>query len=238
MKPINGKVLIKITKQQWETLFVKRIKRDDGTYSQLFINVEAGETDDRRYTLNIQMAEVFAVPDDIDDIRVGDIALIDHLTSNDNENNLLEKNDQYEIRCISTITSIYQEDEVVYANRRSPKPKDQVIARRGDYNEISPLLGIIRGEEIIARFPYVFLHHESNVISKVSASGILYEETEHAYERKILSSGDEFYEDDETVILRDIDVFPVKIEDRKFDCVFSKDIVAKRSLIEGVIKNA
>lgn len=241
MKPINGKVLIKITKQQWETLFVKRIKRDDGTYCHLFTNVEAGETDDRRYILNIQNAEIVSIPNDIDgmgDIKIGDIALIDHLVSNDDEINLIEKNDQFELRCINAVTTIHQFDEVVYANRKSQRPKDQVIARKGDYNEISPLLGIIRGEQIMARFPYVFLHHESNVISKVSAAGLLYEETQHAYERQILSSGDEYYQDGETVFLRDIDVFPVKAGDRKFDCVFSKDIQAKKSWIDTYFKKS
>ena len=226
MRPIKGKIIVKIVKEQWDELFKKKIKRDDGTTVELFINVEAAESDDRRYTLNIQSGEIISVADDVSDVFPGDIALLDYSVSSANEENLIEKNDEYELRCINAITTFHEKDEIAYANRRSPKPKDQLIARKGDYNQISPLLGIIRKERIIARFPYIFLHHESNLIHKVSASGLLYEETEYVYERKVLASGDENILPGDTLVLRDHDVFPVKISDKHFEAIFAQDILA------------
>jgi hypothetical protein len=225
MKPINGNIIVKITKQQWNDLFVKKIKRDDGTYADLFLNVESGKDDDRRFTLNIQSAEVVSVSAAVKDVFPGDIALIEHTVSTD-DSSLIEKNDDYELRCINAITTVHEKDEVAYANRRSPKPKDQVIAKAGDYDQISPLLGVIRHERIIARSPYIFLHHESNIISKVSASGLLYEETQMIYERMVLASAEEEIRGGDILILRDFDVFHVKAEGRKMDVIFSKDALA------------
>ncbi len=233
MKPINGNVIVKITKQQWNDLFVKKIKRDDGSVVDLFVNVEAQETDDRRFTLNIQSAEIIAVADGIEDVFPGDIALIDYSVSNE-DSNLIEKNDEYELRCIAGITTVHDKDEVLFANRRSPKPKDQVLAKAGDYNQISPLLGVVRNDSIIARYPYIFLHHESNLLSKVSASGLLYQEEQMIYERKVLASGEDFIIPGEVLILRDFDVFQVKFSDKKFDVVFSRDILAKKELLTTV----
>lgn len=227
MKPIKSKIIVKITKQQWNDLFVKKIKRDDGTVVDLFLNVEAGKDDDRRFTLNIQSAEVVSVADDVEDVAPGDIALVEHTVSTD-DGNLIEKNDEYELRCINAITTVHEKDEIAYANRRSPKPKDQVIAKSGDYNMISPLLGIVRGERIIARYPYIFLHHESNIISKVSPAGLLYEEEQMVYERLVLASGEEYIQPGDVLVLRDFDVFYVGFEGKKFDVVFSKDVLAKK----------
>ena len=196
----------------------------------MFINVEAGETDDRRYTLNIQSAEVVAVSDEIKDIYPGDIALLDYLVSVDNEKNLIEKTDDYELRCINAVTTIHKEDQISYANRKTRR--DQIIARKGEYDIISPVLGVIRGDELIARNPYIFLEHESNVKKRVSAAGLLYEEIEMVYERRVLSSGCEDVEADDILILSDFDVFHVKAGERKLDVVFSRDVKAKKELAE------
>jgi co-chaperonin GroES (HSP10) len=156
-------VLIKITKDERDKLFKKKIKRDDGSECELFLTVEPDKQDDRRSTIYVQTGIVMAVGSNVKDVLVGDTAIMNYTTDN-NETIIVGYDNGNKLVVIDGNTTYHDSDDVVDANRRSPR--NTILNKKDDYDTISPLLGVVRNDEIIARMPYVFLSHEKKYYSK------------------------------------------------------------------------
>lgn len=238
MKLIKDKVFIRITKDSRDSIFSKEITRDDGTKVRLWTNVEAMDNDDRRFTLSVQTGIVEAIADNVEGVAIGDIAIVDYKLCN-MDDRIVYKEGGDVVYWLTAKTIYHDEDLIAYANRKSPR--DQIAYLKGDYDEVSMLLGVIAGDVIFAREPYVFLEHESNEISKVSDAGILYSETQRNYLRKVLASSKEsqqryrVYPGDEILVL-DFDIFCVTIEGKTFDCIHDADIVGNTEIIKQLKK--
>lgn len=225
MKLLKDKVFVRITNDSREGIFSKEITRNDGTKVRLFTNVGAMDMDDRRATLFIQTGIIEAVANNVEDVKVGDIAIIDYKLCN-LDDRVVYKDDDGVVYWIEAKTTYHDEDLIAYANRRSPK--DQIAYLKGDYDTVSMLLGVLRDDKIYTREPFIFLEHESNVISKVSPGGILYSQTQTNYQRKVLSSSKESQSKygifpGNILHVHDYDVFVVQIGDKAFDCIHDVD---------------
>lgn len=225
MRLLKDKVFIRITKESRDGVFSKEITRHDGTKVKLYTNVEAGEVDDRRATLFTHTGIVEAVSDNVKGVKVGDTAILDYKVCN-LDDRIVSKNKNGTVYWLEAKTTYHDEDLIAYANRRSPR--DQMAYAKGDYDNISMLLGVFRDDKILAREPYVFLDHESNTIAKVSAAGIIYSETQSHYQRTVLASSPEsqkYYglHPGDTILVHDYDVFLVKIGGMSFDVVCDAD---------------
>lgn len=229
MKLIKDKVFVRITKGSRDSIFSKEITRDDGTKVRLWTNVEAMANDDRRATLFVQTGIVEAVASNIADIMIGDIAIIDYKLSN-LDDHIVYKDGADVVYWLEAKTTYHEDDLIAYASRKSPR--DQIAYLKGDYDEQSMLLGVIRDEKIYPRDPYVFLEHESNVISKISSAGILFSETQSHYQRKVLASPPESQEKygifpGKTILVHDYDVFMVNFEGRQLECICDADAMVE-----------
>lgn len=229
MKLLHDKVFIRITKESRDGIFSKEITKDDGSRVRLFTNVEAGDIDDRRSTLFVQTGIVEAVADNVKGIEVGDIAILDYKLCN-MDDHIVFKDENGIVYWLEARTIYHTEDLIAYANQNSPR--DQVAYLRGDYDTLSMLLGVVRENKIYAREPFVFLEKESNVIVKVSASGILYSETMSTYDRKVLAIAPESQTKfgitaGDQIRVHDFDIFVVKIDGKEFECVCADDCLLK-----------
>jgi hypothetical protein len=227
MKLIKDKVFIRITKDSRDSIFSKEITRNDGSKVRLWTNVEAMDNDDRRFTLSVQTGIVEAIADNVYGVKVGDVAIVDYKLCN-MDDRIVYKDGGDVVYWLEAKTVYHDEDLIAYANRKSPK--DQIAYLKGDYDEVSMLLGLVRDDKVYAREPYVFLEHRSNTISKVSSTGILYSQTERNYLRKVLSSSEESQKNynifpGNTIQVCDVDVFTVMIGERSFDCVCDADVL-------------
>lgn len=225
MRLIKDKVFIRITKDSRDSIFSKEITRNDGSKVRLWTNVEAMDNDDRRFTLSVQTGIVEAVAENITDVKVGDAAIVDYKLCN-MDDRIVYKDGGDVVYWLEAKTVYHDEDLIAYANRKSPK--DQIAYLKGDYDEVSMLLGLVRDDKVYAREPYVFLEHLSNTVSKVSSTGILYSQTERNYLRKVLSSSEESKKNynifpGNIIQVCDVDVFTVMIGGRSFDCVCDAD---------------
>ena len=227
MKILGDKIFVKISNEEKEKLFKKKIRRDDGSEVELFINVPATDhADERTHSLFVQTGIIVGVGHLVEGIEPGDIAILDFQVSN-LVSNFVYKDGEDEVFWINATTTYHKADQVAYANRRSPK--DQIVFKKGDYDEMSMLLGIVRGERLIARQPYVFLHHEENSRMVVSEAGLILKEEDKVLSRKVLSvslkttemmgirNGDEIMVDDR-------DIFDVTIDGRKMSAVNDVDV--------------
>lgn len=227
------KVMIKIKKEDSESLYAKWITRNDGSKVQLFIQPEPEQHAANRSQIFVSLGEIMQVGEKVVGqqtyVAPGDIAILDYTVDNFTDNILFYDDDGNKIIVIDGNTTYHENDEWVYASRRHPK--DTLVARKGDMITVSPLLGVIRSDiYLIAIQPYVFLEHLPSVVEKVSQSGIMYSEKENIIERKVLSVSlpsrwDLMIDQGHTVVVKDVDVFDVKLKDGKIQCVLEQDIL-------------
>lgn len=230
-KEINGKVfpapdytLVKITKESRDGVFSKKIKRDDGTFVDLFmaVPVESDLDDATKYFVSTGL--VISVGRNVKGVEENDIAIINYLCDND-ESIIVGYDGEDKIIAVNSVTVRHKDSNVVYASRKNRR--DEIVWQVGDYDNTSSLIGVIRGDELISQDPYVFLEHLSNVMEKSTKSGIKYSEVKYAYERKVLGSfeGCPLAKGD-TVLIQDADVFEVSFDGKTVTCINAPDVLA------------
>lgn len=219
--PHPDKVLIKITKDSWDSLFCKWIVRDDGSKCQLFTQLEEAEGYDKRFTQNVSAGVIVAVGDNIHDVYPSDIAILDYLASND----------------IDVLAGYVNGDRLISVIKKTTyhteNSRPQIDGRKayviGDYDDVSSILGIIRNEKIIALDPYVFLNHKSNLIVAVLPNGRIRETVEDISEREILAAPEGAgFEDGDTILVKEPDIFSRTIGGKEVSVIMRQDILIKK----------
>lgn len=244
--PHPDKIIIKITRESREALFTKKIKCDDGREIDLFTSEIPDSADERHSQFFVSTGEVTHVGKNIKNIIPGDIAILNYLLDND-ENIIVGYDGIDKLIATSPITVYCEKDEWARANRRvetdrqkknfgkKASPKDVMISAKGDYEYMSDVIGVMRGNELIPCDPYVFLHHESSSIARVSDAGILYTEEQKYFSRKILSvpeDSESMYgiRKGDDVLVDDFDIFEATIKDRKISFINDRDVLLNLSL--------
>lgn len=221
IEPHPDRVLIKITKGAWDSLFYKEVVRNDGSKTKLFTSIEESEGYDKRYTQNVSVGYVIATGKNVKKIIPNDIAIIDYLTSNDNDN-LVGFINGDRIMSIVAETTYHVKDAIPDLNGRKAFVK-------GDYDTISQILGVVRNNKIVAFTPYVFLAHKSNLILKVLANGRIDETKETISERELLSADISIpFKDGNKIILKEEDMFSRDIGGKEVSVMFERDILCKK----------
>jgi co-chaperonin GroES (HSP10) len=231
MQLLGDKVLIRFTKENRESIFSKWVTQNDGTKIQLFLSVDVDAADERKSGLFVQTGIVEAVARSVRNILVGDTAIVDYMLCNDESKFVWEEDNGDKIYWTNAQTTFHRFDEIVYANRRTKH--DTIVAKKGDIDELSSVYGIIRADQLIARQPFVFLQHEDNVIKKTTAMKIVYEEREESFERNVLASSEESERRyglrvGDRVLVNDRDIFALKLDGQKVDCIMDMDIIGCR----------
>jgi len=229
MQLLRDRILIRITKENRESIYSKKITREDGTVVNLWKTIPTkDDVDERASALMIQTGIVEEVSSAIDWIKKGDIALMNYDVCNSPQN-FIKKDGDDSIYFLNVNTTYHKEDQIAYQTRKSRR--DQIVFLKDDYNELSSLLGILRDEELIANDPYVFFDNESVFVSRVSKSGILYTEKRKIFDRKVIAASAATTErfgikKGDIIKVKEADTFSIKLdEDHTIDAVNDVDIL-------------
>lgn len=219
--PHPDKILVKITRESWDNLFFKWIVRDDGGKCQLFTAMEESEGFDKRYTQNVSVGVVVAVGENIKTVYPSDLVIIDYLASND-EDVLVGFVGGDRLISIRVITTYHTYDAKPFLDGRRAFVK-------GDFDEVSAVLGVVRKDKIISFDPYIFLVNQSNIIIKTLPSGHTLEEEEKIVTREILSAPPESgFKDGDQVIVKEPDIFFRTIASKEIAVLFRIDVLVKK----------
>lgn len=213
-----GNIIIKITNESISDIFSKKIITESGEEKTLVINVGAEDDEDRQSTLFTETAIVVSVSSDIHDIIVGDTAIISYELIHDKSKMILSS-DEGIFFVINPTTKYHKEESMAFPNIKTPA--FQLVWEKGEVDELSPLIGVIRNGELIANSPYVF-------VSDVSDNGIM--ENEELIEATVFSHSDlskDIYgmSIGERVVLRDLDTFEISIQGKKIVCCNDVDLL-------------
>ena len=218
--PHPDRVLIKISKAAWDELFYKKIKRDDGEEVTLFTELEAGEGYDKRFTQNVSVGAIIAVGANVKNVYLSDLAIIDYLVSN-NEDYTIGYVNGDKIVSILAKTTYHTKDAKPFNDGRKAYVK-------GDYDEVSPLLGVVRKKQVIAFPPYVFLNFKSNLIARVLPNGQVVKSVEQISKREILSAGENSpFKDGDEILLKEDSMFSRHISNKEISLIFDTDVLCK-----------
>lgn len=224
-------VMVKIRKEDTEALYSKWITKFDGTRVQLFIQAEPDRDTDRRSKVFVSFGEIVQIGSEVKGIEVGDIGILDYTVDNELDNILYYDEDKNKYIVIGAITTFHEKDEWAYANRNNPK--DAKISSKGEMDKVSSLLGLLRGDRLIARRPYVFINHLPSKVSRETIAGIVYMEDQCVMKRNILSVSDESKKrigmsDGDTIVVEDFDIFDIKLPNGAYiQCILDVDILMK-----------
>lgn len=221
-------VMVKIKKEDTDSLYSKWIVRNDGTRVQLFTQPEPSSLLMRKSEIFVSIGEVIQVGGGIENVQEGDLALLDYTVDNFIDNVLYYDGEGNKFIAIDGNTTFHEETLIINADRKHPT--ETIVYKKGELNAASPLLGIIRGEKLIARNPYVFIEHEGNTVDKVSDVGILYSEKVEISERKILSVSDKSsikygMKDGQMIMVEEYNIFDVKTPTGIIQCIIDEDIL-------------
>lgn len=230
MKLIADKILVRISAELRESIYAKEVITAKGEKIKLWKSAkETDYLDERASFLNVQTGEVEDVSEKIDWIKKGDIALINYDVCNSPQRFYKADGDD-NIYFLEVNTTYHKDTNIAWKNRRNKR--DEIVWSAGDYDQLSGLLGIIRGDEIIANAPYIFFKHESNIRTMVSPSGMMYDAAEKIIEREVLAISKESSEKygvkvGDLITVDDYDLFSVKLSDElAIDCINDCDILA------------
>jgi hypothetical protein len=216
--PAPDRVLIRITQQQIQDLISKEIVLEDGTKKRLFFEpIHFEEGYERRFQQNVCVGECIAVGISVHDVEVGDTLILDYLVSNLTDDCIgFVKKDQL----ISIVA------HTTYHDTNSPLINGRRAWVKGDYNHISRILGIVRGEELIPFDPYVFMEYKPDYLKIVSARGEAMRETNPVVVRKVIAVPEDcIFKCGQAIFLKKDDWFDREIAAYRIAVAFKGDIL-------------
>lgn len=226
--PHPDRVLINIKKQNWDELFYKWIDKDDGTRGKLFTALEANEGYDERFTQNVSIGHVVAIGSNIKGIFPGDVAILDYLVSNDNDTLVGVNANGDKLVSIPFKTTYHDFDA-------TPNIDGRKAFVKGDYDVVSPLMGVVRRSRVIAFPPFVFLVHKSNLIITKLPNGRELAVPERISEREILAApASSEFKGGDTILIKEIDMFSRFIDGKELSVCFHEEIICKKTKLQVV----
>lgn len=214
------KVLIRIPKASWNSLFSKYVKGKDGKEVELFIDIQEASGYERRFQQNTSIGKVIGVGENVTGIQCGDMAIIDY-TVTGGEDCLVGYVNEEMIVAVNAETKYHTEDSV-------PNLNGMNTYQKGDYEEISLLYGIVRDKVAYSREPYVFLVHQNPTQMVVSENGLSKQTTHEFLTYEVMASNpNSIAKSGDKVHVRVGDVFERILDDnRTISVIFEQDIIA------------
>lgn len=219
--PAPDRILIKITRKQMDDLISKEIILDDGTKKRLFFEPILHDPGyDRRYRQNVSVGEIIGVGDNVGGVKVGDVIILDYLVSADETDDLVGFFNKD--RVISILA------ETTYHKDSAPIIHGHAGWIEGDFDNISRILGVVRGDNLIPFDPYVFLEYKSDLLKIVSIHGENIRSKESVYERTVLSVPEGCsYKSGDVIRIKNEDLFEREVNGHTISIAFKNDILCK-----------
>lgn len=220
LEPHPDKILIKITKDEWNDLFSVWITRHDGERVQLFKDTEEEAGYERRFRQNLSVGNIVGIGRNVKGVLKGDLAILDYLVTG-NDESIVGFHYGNKMIVIPAFTTYHENDA-------SPLIDGRKTYKKGDYDVLSPLLGVVRMGKLLPFRPYVFLKHENPSKMRVTESGLSIEEEDDICQREVIGAHkDSGYFDGDKVLLKEANLFTRVIDGKEISVIFEEDILMK-----------
>lgn len=222
--PAPDRVLIKITNDQVDSLTSRWINRDDGTKVKLFTRPAYDKGFDQRFTQNVSIGTVIACGEEVTKIDEGDIVIIDYLVTNDLDVFVGYYN--------NSIVASVKADTVIHQDDALPSQTGRKAWVKGDYDTISPIMGVIRDNEVVAFDPYIFLETKIPIIVRVLANGKLVETPDPMATRTVIAAPEgHWVKKGDEITTKSENLFGRYINEKEISIIFKDDVLVKKEKV-------
>lgn len=220
IEPYPDNIIVKLSKEAWEKLFYKDIKNIKGKKIRLFTQIEEEEGFDKKYAQYLTMGEIMAIGDDVEGVEKGDLAILDYVVSNAPD---------YLVGSINGDRIVSIRAKTTYHIDDAPSHNGKPAYVKGDYDYLSKLLGVVRGDQLISFSPYVFLDSKPTSIMLVSETGMLLEKKEKIVKRHSVSCPTtSTFKTGQELVFKEEDCFVLRIAHKEVSIVHQEDIMYSR----------
>ena len=234
------RILVRLARSERESKMSHLFKMPDGSNGSIITKLPMYEEVDK-WELNVSVGTVVALSDKADGIEIGDIAIIDYTVDCD-EQYVVGYVDGDKIVSVPCQTRLHDKDIIVttyYSKIQNPKTKvvsyvphgekNIKVAAKGDVDQLSLVLGIVRNNQVIPNESYLFCKVPVVSTAMVEKNGILsYAPVEEkVLQREVIfahpKSG--FKAGDQIIAVRD-SAFKLELYDYHFDMIGVHDVMA------------
>lgn len=228
MKANPNKVLVKISEEIRRLVFEKTIVDIHGQKFFLVTKIKEEEGFDEYFAQGVSVGEVVSVGSNVTNIQVGDTVMLDYIVDVNNSYNVLVEQD-YKIVSVNAITKYMKEDLIAPPNRK--KSRSTIVHRKGELDEGSLVIAIIRGDVIIPNSPYLLMEYkEENLDEFFEQSGAVVwsrSKSTPIVERKVLFVPENSeYKPGDILLIEEDAIFSRSFGDSKFDVAYEHEVIA------------
>lgn len=156
LNTIPGYAIVAISKESKERQFYKEIKLANGKSMKLTLTIPESGLYDGHFSQGVSIAKVAAVGDGVDYLSVGDDVIVDYTIDVDTAKIISEENGIKYVRA-NALNEYYESDKLISESKFQRTAVYEY--RKGDLKSASTIFGVIKDDEIIPNFPYVFLKY-------------------------------------------------------------------------------
>lgn len=224
------RVLVRMSEKERELLTHKEITTASGEKIKLCTRWIDPEDDEARYELALKVGTVIGVSPGVTEIQEGDIALLDYVVDSDISFEVCRDGGD-KIVSVPCRTTIHQDSKYVTTYDKKFLEKNVAVYKKGDIDQLSLILGVIREDRLIPNDHYVFCEFRasrSEEMIKLESGLYAYKVYDDTFlSRKVLFCGDAAECCPGEIILATINSnVEITIMDRKFDVIPISDIHA------------
>lgn len=179
-----NRVLVRLNDKDHQDIFQgKEINCDDGSVVRLITAVDTSPDMDRKSKLFRRTGDVLQVGRNVIGIKPGDKAILDYKVDNDES---IEIGHDGIGKLVAVLAvSEYVTEDISFDASRAIK-KTTVVAKKGEIQQVSDIMGVIRDGVIHAVDPFVFLKYDPFAL-KHNSSLMIYESKKEDVNLEVVS---------------------------------------------------
>lgn len=149
--------LVEISKEEKERKFYKEVTTKKGTTIKLTLDIPEAAHYDGHFSQGVSIARIVATGENVSFLQPGDEVIIDYTIDTETAKIILNESGRKIVRAVA-VNKFYTENAPLISATTETR-YDTREYKKGDLELASTIFGIIRGNEIIPNYPYVFLKY-------------------------------------------------------------------------------
>lgn len=157
LSTIPGYAIVEILQDQKERMFYKDVTLKNGSTMKLTLDIPISVLYDGHHEQGVSIAKVVSLGDGVNNMQPGDEVVIDYTIDADSAKVISNENGRKLVRVIA-LNKFYEHDGPLISATTETKYETR-DHKKGDVEQSATIFGIIKGDEIIPNYPYVFLKY-------------------------------------------------------------------------------
>lgn len=154
---IPDHAIVEILNDDKERLFHKDVTLKDGTTMKMTLDIPIGGNYDGHYSQGVSIARIIALGEGVTGMQPGDEVIVDYTIDADSAKIISNENGHKWVRA-AAVNKFYEKDSPLISATAESKYEAHEY-KKGDLEQAATIFGIIKGDEIIPNWPYVFLKY-------------------------------------------------------------------------------